>query len=229
MALVRGLHLAATLSLLGTVGFIAWILPAAAVVAGSVAPPAGQAVVGQRADRSAGGGGVVRAPIRRHRRRRYPVGLARCDARGGDGYPLWQHCAGAIGVGVGRDLARFAVSPADTRRAIPDPRPHRHRPRPAGPDRPCRRHGGRDRRRPGPLRIPSICLAAGLWLGALLPLWLSLCVLPPGPGGAGLRALHPDRTGLRPGPRRYRFRPGAGTDRQPARPVRHAGTATSRC
>jgi hypothetical protein len=32
MALVRGLHLAATLSLLGTVGFIAWILPAAATV-----------------------------------------------------------------------------------------------------------------------------------------------------------------------------------------------------
>ncbi|MGD0103874.1 MAG: hypothetical protein ABSC06_07530, partial [Rhodopila sp.] len=32
MALVRGLHLAATLSLLGTVGFIAWMLPAASVV-----------------------------------------------------------------------------------------------------------------------------------------------------------------------------------------------------
>ncbi len=29
MALVRGLHLAATLSLLGTAGFLAWILPAA--------------------------------------------------------------------------------------------------------------------------------------------------------------------------------------------------------
>jgi putative copper export protein/mono/diheme cytochrome c family protein len=32
MAMVRGLHLAATLSLLGTVGFIAWTLPAASVV-----------------------------------------------------------------------------------------------------------------------------------------------------------------------------------------------------
>jgi putative copper export protein/mono/diheme cytochrome c family protein len=32
MAMVRGLHLAATLSLLGTVGFIAWMLPAASVV-----------------------------------------------------------------------------------------------------------------------------------------------------------------------------------------------------
>jgi putative copper export protein/mono/diheme cytochrome c family protein len=32
MALVRGLHLAATLSLLGTVGFVAWMLPAAPVV-----------------------------------------------------------------------------------------------------------------------------------------------------------------------------------------------------
>jgi len=32
MALVRGLHLAATLSLLGTVGFIAWMLPAASAV-----------------------------------------------------------------------------------------------------------------------------------------------------------------------------------------------------
>jgi copper resistance protein D len=32
MALVRGLHLAATLSMLGTVGFLAWILPAASVV-----------------------------------------------------------------------------------------------------------------------------------------------------------------------------------------------------
>jgi hypothetical protein len=29
MASLRGLHLAATLSLLGTVGFVAWILPAA--------------------------------------------------------------------------------------------------------------------------------------------------------------------------------------------------------
>ena len=30
LALLRGLHLAATLSLLGVVGFIAWLLPAAA-------------------------------------------------------------------------------------------------------------------------------------------------------------------------------------------------------
>ena len=29
--LVRGLHLAATLSLLGVIGYIAWVLPAAAV------------------------------------------------------------------------------------------------------------------------------------------------------------------------------------------------------
>jgi putative copper export protein/mono/diheme cytochrome c family protein len=36
MALLRGLHLAATLSLLGTVGFIAWMLPAAAVVTGAL-------------------------------------------------------------------------------------------------------------------------------------------------------------------------------------------------
>ncbi|MEA2737466.1 MAG: hypothetical protein QOH05_773, partial [Acetobacteraceae bacterium] len=32
MALVRGLHLAATLSLLGTAGFVAWMLPAAGIV-----------------------------------------------------------------------------------------------------------------------------------------------------------------------------------------------------
>src|SRR3954469_20137599 len=36
MALLRGLHLAATLSLLGTVGFIAWILPTATSVAPSL-------------------------------------------------------------------------------------------------------------------------------------------------------------------------------------------------
>jgi putative copper export protein/mono/diheme cytochrome c family protein len=36
MALVRGLHLAATLSLLGTVGFLTWMLPAAAAVPGTL-------------------------------------------------------------------------------------------------------------------------------------------------------------------------------------------------
>lgn len=36
MAVVRGLHLAATLSLLGTAGFLAWMLPAASVVPGSL-------------------------------------------------------------------------------------------------------------------------------------------------------------------------------------------------
>ena len=36
LALVHGLHLAATLSLLGTVGFIAWVLPAAAADGGGV-------------------------------------------------------------------------------------------------------------------------------------------------------------------------------------------------
>ena len=37
MALVRGLHLAATLSLLGTVGFIAWMLARGGGRAGAVA------------------------------------------------------------------------------------------------------------------------------------------------------------------------------------------------
>jgi putative copper export protein/mono/diheme cytochrome c family protein len=37
LALVHGLHLAATLSLLGTVGFIAWVLPAAAADGGGMA------------------------------------------------------------------------------------------------------------------------------------------------------------------------------------------------
>jgi putative copper export protein/mono/diheme cytochrome c family protein len=37
LALARGLHLAATLSLLGTVGFIAWVLPAAAADGGGMA------------------------------------------------------------------------------------------------------------------------------------------------------------------------------------------------
>ena len=39
MAMVRGLHLAATLSLLGTVGFIAWMLPAASAAPDSLRRP----------------------------------------------------------------------------------------------------------------------------------------------------------------------------------------------
>jgi hypothetical protein len=36
MAVVRGLHVAATLSLLGTVGFLAWVLPAAGGIPGAL-------------------------------------------------------------------------------------------------------------------------------------------------------------------------------------------------
>jgi putative copper export protein/mono/diheme cytochrome c family protein len=190
MAVVRGLHLAATLSLLGTAGFLAWILPAAGVapgtlhrrlvrlwwISGSVALLGGLAWFSLQSAAIAGTDDVsdlLKAlPVVAEHTRYGTTVLLRLAlllvatlvgvsqsviARRGPSPPI--HTATQVAVYLALLLVAVALGLQGF----------------IG-------HAGATAGAIGDGLVLSECLhllAAGLWLGALLPLWISLRLLPP--------------------------------------------------
>ena len=235
MALVRGLHLAATLSLLGTAGFLAWILPAGGVtpdtlhrrlvrlwwISGSVALLAGLAWFTLQSAAIAGADNVsdllAALPVVAEHTRYGTTLMLRLALL------LVATLAGCRKASCARRGPSHPIrngGGAPAGRRLPHAPPRRRRPRPSGRHRPRRRHRRSDRRRPRPLRIPSSPRCRPLaWRPATAldqPAHVAAASR-----GRCLRAVLADRACLRAGPRRHRVRPGAGADRQSARFVWH--------
>jgi putative copper export protein/mono/diheme cytochrome c family protein len=194
MALVRGLHLATTLSLLGTAGFIAWILPAGGVApdtlhrrlvrlwwtSGSVALLAGLAWFTLQSAAIAGADDVSdlldALPVVAEHTRFGTTLMLRLAlllvatlagvsqsviAVTGLSYPIRNHSPARVTVYLTLLLAAIALGLQGV----------------IG-------HAGAAAGAIGDGLVLSESLhllAAGLWLGALLPLWISLPMLPPAP------------------------------------------------
>ena len=218
MALVRGLHLAATLSLLGTAGFIAWILPAGGAVPGGLA---------RRLVRLWWISGVVAILS----------GLAWFTLQSAAiaGVDDLSDLLGALPVVAEHTrygntlmlrlalvvLATLVSAPVRwwrTVRGLSGGGSDRDSPRPAGNHRSCRGYPGRDRRRAGAVRVPPSAGRRDVAGRPPAPVAQPARVIP-ARGGRCLRTVHPDRVGVRAGPGRHRFRAGAGTDRRTARPA----------
>ena len=194
MALVRGLHLAATLSLLGTAGFLAWILPAAGVtpdpldrrlvwvwwISGSVALLAGLAWFALQSAAIAGADNLSNLlealpVVAEHTRYgttlmlRLALLLVGTLAAAWQSVTAWRSASHRIqsDTGTQRGLAVY-LTLLLTAVALGLQGVIGH----AGATAGAIGHGL-------VLSESLHLLAASLWLGALLPLWISLRMLPP--------------------------------------------------